>query len=78
MTKSCRLENLLLLLGIAILWALRVGLWISSLGRDRVGTDGTLFYSLFRVGLDFLRRLFLNPKLDLVVWDKVIQVLTCA
>jgi hypothetical protein len=76
-TQSHRLENLLLLLGIAILWALRVGLWVSSLGRDRVGTDGTRFYSLFRVGLDFLRRLFLNPKLDLVVWDKVIRVLSC-
>jgi hypothetical protein len=76
-TQSHRLENLLLLLGIAILWALRVGLWVSSLGRDRVQKDGTRFYSLFRVGLDFLRRLFLNPRFDLVVWDKVIRVLSC-
>ncbi len=76
-TQSHRLENLVLLLAIAILWALRVGLFVSSLGRDRVRADGTRFYSLFRVGLDFLRRLFLNPKLDLVVWDKVIQVLSC-
>lgn len=76
-TRSHRLENLLLLLGIAILWALRVGLWVSNLGGDRVKKDGTRFYSLFRVGLDFLRRLFLNPKVDLVVWDKVIRVLSC-
>jgi Transposase DDE domain len=76
-TQSHRLENLLLLLGIAILWALRVGLFVSSAGQDRVRKDGTRFYSLFRVGLDFLRRLFLNPKLDLVVWDKVIRVLSC-
>ncbi len=77
MTQSHRLENMVLLLGIAILWALRVGLFVSSTGRDRVRADGTRFYSLFRVGLDFLRRLFLNPKLDLVVWDKVIRVLSC-
>ena len=76
-TQSHRLENLVLLLAIAILWALRVGLFVSNLGKGRVRTDGTRFYSLFRVGLDFLRRLFLNPKLDLVVWDKVIQVLSC-
>jgi Transposase DDE domain len=76
-TQSHRLENLLLLLGIAILWALRVGLWVSSLRRDRVGSDGTRFYSLFRVGLDSLRRLLLREKPDLVVWDKVIRVLSC-
>lgn len=75
--QSHRLENLVLLLSIAILWALRVGLFVSNLGRDRVRADGTRFYSLFRVGLDFLRRLFLNPKFDLVVWDKVIRVLSC-
>jgi hypothetical protein len=76
-TQSHRLENLLLLLGIAILWALRVGLFVSSQGRDRLKSDGTRFYSLFRVGLDFLRRLLLDPKSDLFVWDKVIRVLSC-
>jgi hypothetical protein len=76
-TQSHRLENLVLLLAIAIFWALRVGLFVSTLDRDRLRADGTRFYSLFRVGLDFLRRLLLNPKLDLVVWDKVIQVLSC-
>ena len=76
-TQSHRLENLVLLLAIAILWALRVGLFVSNLGGGRVRADGIRFYSLFRVGLDFLRRLFLNPKFDLVVWDKVIRVFSC-
>jgi hypothetical protein len=41
-----------------------------------VRKDGTRFYSLFRLGLDFLRRLLLSPKLDMIVWDKVIRVLS--
>ena len=75
-TQSKRLENLVLLLGVAVLWALRVGLWVSMRVKVRVRRDGTPFYSLFRVGLDFLRRLLLNPNPDLRVWDDVIHVLS--
>lgn len=75
-TQSKRLENLVILLGVAVLWALRVGLWVSQRSRVRVRRDGTAFYSLFRVGLDFLRRLLLSPNPDLRVWNDVIHVLS--
>lgn len=75
-TQSKRLENLVLLLGVAVLWALRVGLWVSERTVIRVRRDGTAFYSLFRVGLDFLRRLLFDSNPDLRVWDDVIHVLS--
>ena len=75
-TQSKRLENLVLLLGVAVLWALRVGLWVWERGETRVRRDGVALYSLFRLGLDFLRRLLLNPDPQVRVWDDVIRVLS--
>ena len=75
-TQSKRLENLVLLLGVAVLWALRVGLWVWEQGEIRVRRDGVALYSLFRLGLDFLRRLLLNPDPRVCVWDDVIRVLS--
>ena len=45
-------------------------------GKVLVRRDGAPFYSLFRVGLDFLRRLLLNLNPDLRVWDDAIHVLS--
>jgi hypothetical protein len=76
-TRSHRLENLVLLLGVVLLWALRVGLFVFETIGVRCRKDGMPLYSLFRLGLDFLRRLFFSSKPDVRVWDKVIRVLSC-
>ena len=75
-TISERLENLVLLLGIALLWAVQTGVWVVSRGLVRVRSDGMRFYSVFRCGLDFLRRLLFSSGVKDVVWDDVIQVLS--
>lgn len=76
-TQSSRLENLVLLLGIALVWALKIGLWVKLDQGCRERRDGTPFYSLCRLGLDFLRGLFLNPNPKSSVWDIVNRVLSC-
>ena len=76
-TQSSRLENLVLLLGIALVWALKIGKWVKSSVGCRERQDRTPFYSLCRLGLDFLRWLFLSPTPRLDVWDKVNRVLSC-
>ena len=76
-TQSSRLENLVIMLGIALVWALKIGKWVKSAQGCRERKDGTPFYSLCRLGLDFLRRLLLNPNPKLSAWDEVNRVLSC-
>ena len=76
-TQSSRLENLVVMLGIALVWALKIGKWVKVKEGCRERKDGTPFYSLCRLGLDFLRWLFLSPTPRLDVWDNVNRVLSC-
>jgi transposase len=73
---SVRLENLVLLIGVAVLWALQVGLWVVEKQGQETRADGTPIRSLFRCGFDFLRRLFLTHESDNHVWDNAIGVLS--
>jgi Transposase DDE domain len=73
--QSARLENLVLLLGLVLLLALRVGVWVKSNLGCRSRADGVPLYSVFRLGLDFLRRLLLDSRPQKVRWRRVEQAL---
>lgn len=75
-TISKHLTNLVLLLGIALLWAVQTGVWVVSRGSVRVRRDGVRFLSVFRAGLDFLRRLLFRSQFEEGVWDDVVRVLS--
>ena len=75
-TISKRLANLVLMLGIGLLWAVQTGIWVVSRGLVRIRKDGVRFLSVFRAGLDFLRRLLFRSQVEEGVWDDVIRVLS--
>lgn len=65
-TAPERLSKLLALLALAVVWALRAGQWLREQGRKlSVKKHGRLAQSLFRCGLEWLRKVFLhlhNPR----------------
>jgi hypothetical protein len=75
--QSKRLQNLVMLLGMALLWVVKVGAWVKETTQTRVRKDGMAYYSICRLGLDFLRKLICDPKPNARVWNKVIHVLSC-
>lgn len=75
-TISVRLENLMLLVGVAVLWALQVGLWVVQREGLETRADGTPIRGLFRCGFDYLRGLFLTHEAKECVWDDAIRVLS--
>ena len=55
-----RLEKLVALLAIAYCWAFIIGEWIAKLEPLKVKKHGRLSKSVFRRGLDYLRRILCN------------------
>ena len=55
-----RLGRMVALLTIALCWAFKTGEWLSQHHPLKIKTHGRKAKSIFRVGLDHLRRIFLN------------------
>jgi len=72
-----RLSRLLALLSLAFTWAMKAGLWIHQRSPIRLKAHGRRSKSLFRTGLDFLRRAFSNPPLFRDSFHQALQLLSC-
>jgi len=73
-----RLSRLLALLALAFTWAFVVGIWQASVKELKLKKHGYPAKSIFRRGLNILCRLATNfEQFDLVVWRKVIKLLSC-
>jgi hypothetical protein len=56
-----RLSKLIALLSLAVVWALKTGLWLHQRKPILLKKHGYKAKSFFRYGFDFLRRIFSNP-----------------
>ena len=77
-TDDERLSKLFALLTLALCWAMRTGLWLHQWQPIAIKKHGRRAKSLFRLGLDYLRHLVLNPSVanesDFV---QSLQLLSC-
>ena len=72
-----RLSRLVALLSIAFVWAMKAGLWIHHQQPIPLKTHGRRAKSLFRTGLDFLRRTLSNLPLFQADFYEALQLLSC-
>lgn len=73
---SHKLGKLFALLAIAFTWAMRAGLWLHERKSLKLKSHGRREKSLFRLGLDFLRRLCLDLTLHRSDFRRALQLLS--
>lgn len=78
-TDSDRLKKLLALLALAFCWAHVVGEWLSAQQPLKIKKHGRKARSLFRHGLDHLRRILCNDvcKAERLEFRQLIKLLSC-
>ena len=75
-TAEDRLQKLFALVALTLCWCHRIGLWLHAQTPLKVKKHGRLPRSLFRRGLDALRRLLTNPLAsELFLWHHFIGFL---
>jgi hypothetical protein len=74
-----RLKKLVALLALCFCWAHVVGEWLSRQKPIKAKKHGRLARSIFRLGLDHLRRILCNlsDRLQRIAFQQVIQFLSC-
>ena len=72
-----RLSRMIALLTIALCWAFRTGEWLAQQQPILIKSHGRKAKSIFRHGLDHLRKIFLNPDQLLDEFFEVLQFLSC-
>jgi hypothetical protein len=72
-----RLSRLLALLTIALCWAFRTGEWLAQQRSIPIKKHGRQAKSIFRYGLDYLRRTLLNLELFVDEFFQALQFLSC-
>jgi hypothetical protein len=74
-----RLKKLIALLALAFCWAQVVGEWLSQQKELRTKKQGRLAKSIFRCGLNHLRRILCNlaDRLQQIAFRQVTQLLSC-
>lgn len=76
-TKADRLQKLVALLALTFCWCHRVGLWLQQQKASRKKKQGRLSQSIFRRGLDCLRRLsILGIDHNPLLWQQVLHLLS--
>ncbi len=65
------------LLTIALCWAFRTGEWLAQQRSIPIKKHGRKAKSIFRDGLDYLRRILLNPELFIDEFLHVLKLLSC-
>lgn len=73
--ESERLEKLIGVLSVALVWAVRVGQWRKRLRPIRIKKHGRRAVSVFRLGLDYLRQALLRH--DWAALRPAFHVLSC-
>jgi hypothetical protein len=78
-TEPERLKKLIALLAIAFCWAIVVGEWLNEHKPLKMKKHGRLAKSIFRYGLDHLRRILCNLSdySQRIAFHRVIQLLSC-
>jgi len=74
-TDPDRLKKLIALLAIAFSWAHIVGEWLAQIKPIKIKKHGRLAKSIFRLGFDHLRRIFVN--FDPVAFSNACELLSC-
>ena len=70
--------ELVALPALAFTWAFIVGQWQAAVKELKLKKHGYPPKSIFRLGLNILCRLVTNfERFDLLVWNKVIRLLSC-
>ncbi|HBL12510.1 MAG TPA: IS4 family transposase [Cyanobacteria bacterium UBA11162] len=72
-----RLSRMIALLTIALCWAFRTGEWLAQQQAILIKSHGRRAKSIFRHGLDYLRKIFLNPDRLLDEFFEVLHFLSC-
>jgi Transposase DDE domain len=72
-----RLNKLIALLAIAFCWAMLTGMWKAVLHPIKIKKHGRPAKSLFRFGLDFLRRIFFDIELNADAISEALKLLSC-
>lgn len=72
-----RLSTLVAIVSLAFLWALKVGHWRHQKQAIRRKSHGRREMSIFRLGLDFIRRAITNLALDKQPLDDAFRILSC-
>lgn len=72
-----RLSRLMALLTIALCWAFRIGEWLVTQKPISIKKHGRKAKSIFRYGLDHLRRILLNLEQNMVEFLHALQFLSC-
>lgn len=77
LTHPERIDTMMYIISIAFIWAFRTGEWLLEKGHEiifkQIGERRTKLYSIFRIGLDYIRVKFLN---FLTVSDEI-KLLSC-
>ena len=78
-TEAERLKKMIALLALAFSWAIVVGEWLSEQKAIKTKKHGRLAKSIFRYGLDHLRRILCNlsDTIQRIAFQRVIQLLSC-
>ena len=78
-TDPARLKKLLALLALSFCWAVIVGEWLSEQKPLKIKKHGRLCKSIFRHGLNHLRRILCNLQslAQQIAFRRVIQLLSC-
>ena len=77
LTDIDRISTLVAVVSLAFLWALKVGHWLHKRKPIRVLAHGRPARSIFRLGLDFIRRAITNLALDSKLLDRALAKLSC-
>jgi Transposase DDE domain len=72
-----RLERMIALLTIALCWAFKTGEWLAEQQPIKIKSHGRKAKSIFRLGLDYLRHIFLNLNSFATESLKAIHFLSC-
>jgi hypothetical protein len=78
LTRAERVESLIALMSIALVWAHQVGEWLSQTKPIPIKTHARKLYSTFRHGLDYLRQLLFAPEARKTELYACMGLLSCA
>ena len=77
MTDAKKISKLLALLTIAFCWARLTGEWLNIINPIKLKKHGRKEKSVFRYGLDYLRRTFINSTNDFKPFLHAFELLSC-
>jgi hypothetical protein len=72
-----RLSKLIALLTLALCWAIRTGEWLEKQKPIPIKNHNRKLVSVFRYGLDYIRRLLLMAEIPSQQWSQVLSFLSC-